>query len=608
MYSIEFILNGNKTLIQCNIDEKLKDICLRYTSKIQKDINKLYFLYGGNMINIELTFNQIVNKIDKERKKIILLVNEVNQISIKNNLKKSKELICPQCKENIRIKIEDYKINLFECKNGHKINNISLSEFENTQYIDEYKIKCDNCNENKGNIYNNIFYICYSCNKKLCPLCKNNHDQSHNLINYENKNYICESHSELFSSYCKGCNKNICMFCENEHDSHGIIYYKNIIPNKDKIKNELNELRYKIDKMNDNIKEIINILNKTSEYLEILYKINNDIINNYNIKNRNYQILQNINEMSNKNIINDINDIINEKKIEKKLKNILKIYYKIIQINNNIEISEINNKITKKEIKEIDEINIIYKINNNVDKIKIFGYYFVENNKKNCKIIYEGKEYELTEEFNVRKCNKNTLDIKLKGIKNIHNMSYIFHNCKSLLSVPNISNWNTNNVTNMRSLFLGCSSLLSLPDISKWDLSNTTNISCLFNGCSSLKSLPNISNWNTINITDMGCLFDSLSLRFLPDISKWNTSKVKKMNGMFEDCSLLESLPDISKWDTSNVTNMGCMFYNCSSLKSLPDISKWNTSNVIRLNWIFNGCSSLASFPDITKWNIIILK
>ena len=42
-------------------------------------------------------------------------------------------------------------------------------------------------------------------------------------------------------------------------------------------------------------------------------------------------------------------------------------------------------------------------------------------------------------------------------------MSYIFQNCSSLSSLPDISKWNTNNVANMENMFYGCSSELYNP-------------------------------------------------------------------------------------------------------------------------------------------------
>ena len=43
---------------------------------------------------------------------------------------KSNEIICPTCKENIFINLNDYKINLFNCKNKHNIRNILLKSYE----------------------------------------------------------------------------------------------------------------------------------------------------------------------------------------------------------------------------------------------------------------------------------------------------------------------------------------------------------------------------------------------------------------------------------------------------------------------------------------------
>ena len=97
-----------------------------------------------------------------------------------------------------------------------------------------------------------------------------------------------------------------------------------------------------------------------------------------------------------------------------------------------------------------------------------------------------------------------------------------------------------NRIINMNSMFSGCKSLISLPDISKWNTSNVNNMRYMFSYCKSLKSLP--------------------------DISKWNTSNVKEMISMFYECNSLISLPDISKWNTSNVNNMSYMLYKCKSL------------------------------------------
>ena len=52
----------------------------------------------------------------------------------------------------------------------------------------------------------------------------------------------------------------------------------------------------------------------------------------------------------------------------------------------------------------------------------------------------------------------------------------------------------------MNAVFYNCKSLISLPDISKWDTSNVTILSSIFANCESLKNMPDISKWNTKNI------------------------------------------------------------------------------------------------------------
>ena len=59
-------------------------------------------------------------------------------------------------------------------------------------------------------------------------------------------------------------------------------------------------------------------------------------------------------------------------------------------------------------------------------------------------------------------------------------LAYIFCNCSSLKSLPDISNWNTQNVVNMSGIFSGCSDIISLPDISKWNVDNVTDLSNMF--------------------------------------------------------------------------------------------------------------------------------
>ena len=180
----------------------------------------------------------------------------------------------------------------------------------------------------------------------------------------------------------------------------------------------------------------------------------------------------------------------------------------------------------------------------------------------------------------------------------ISNMSSITLKC---ISQPDISIFSK--VKRMGSMFHGCKSLISLPDMSNWNTSNVWDMRYMFYECNSLISLPDISNWNTSNVEDMrGLFYWCNSLISIPDISKWDTSKVTRMESMFQECKTLISLPDISNWNISNVEDMNYMFLRCESLILLPDISKWDTKHLSGLGYMFSECKSLISLPDLSKW------
>ena len=98
-------------------------------------------------------------------------------------------------------------------------------------------------------------------------------------------------------------------------------------------------------------------------------------------------------------------------------------------------------------------------INNNLNRdynVKIFGSIFVEHNRDKCKIIYENKEYDLEQDFLIKNISSDYLTIKLKGIKNITDMSFMFWKCSYLYSLPDIHKWNTKYIINMKDLFRLC--------------------------------------------------------------------------------------------------------------------------------------------------------
>ena len=382
MSVIEFNYKNNNIIVQGKEEEKMKTIIDKFLIKGYGTKDSLVFLYDGEKIDEEMTLSEQANDIDKLKKKMSIIAidfNDNNQ-NIKN-MKKSKNIICPECSENIRIKIDGKKISLYDCRNKHKKDDILLDQFEKTQYIDESKIICNACNKNnKDKVYGNKFFICFNCKFKLCPLCKTNHDKSHDIIDYDDKNYICATHSESYTSYCYDCKKDICAMCEKEHSGHKSITYGSILPDMKEVKNELKNLKQTIDEYKKEINKIIENLKNYLNNLDIYYKISYDIINNYENKKRNYPILRNIIDINN--FMKNLNKTIPENSILNKIDNIISFSDKNIEEKNYKE----KEKNEKEEMKENDNNN---KENDN-------------NNKENelTKIKEEENSENITEEEN----------------------------------------------------------------------------------------------------------------------------------------------------------------------------------------------------------------
>ena len=128
-----FIYNGISTSIQCKKDEKMEDICKRCAIKVGININDFYFLYGGENIDLKLSYEEIIDEDDLNRRKMSILIyqNSNNYLSTNENNQnlskiKSKNVICPICEENCLLNIKNYKLFLYGCRNKHNTENILI--------------------------------------------------------------------------------------------------------------------------------------------------------------------------------------------------------------------------------------------------------------------------------------------------------------------------------------------------------------------------------------------------------------------------------------------------------------------------------------------------
>ena len=353
---IQIIYKNKTTIINSEPGEKMGDIFKKFNEKKSVDINSIYFWYKERMIIPKVGVQDYLNVDSKKRNTI-----EIYAASKNDNYGKSKQVICPICGEPALIKLKNCKISICECKYHHNIEDLNLNEFENSQLINESKIICDKCKRhNKSDTYHNLFYICNTCKLNLCPVCHSQHDKAHSFINYDSKYFQCDIHEELYSSYCKTCNKNLCTICEQDHNDHDTIRLGKLLKKKNDLDNKIKEFKISFVKFKEDIERIINILQKVLNNCAIIYKINEEITQNFKIKFRNYHYLNNLKEFYNDDSSKKIENINSFRNYGQKIIQICKVYNSIY--NNELNIDDLfgdKEKLINESEKnsEIEELN-----------------------------------------------------------------------------------------------------------------------------------------------------------------------------------------------------------------------------------------------------------
>ena len=315
----EVIFNYGKLerIIKCNIDTKIKDIINEFSKNINIDPDNLYYIYQDNEVIEELTFFEQANEFDRFRKTMNIFAYNKKDIKEINEIDEmiSKDIICPECKENTFLTFKDFKFNFYGCKKNHNKTNITLFKYDESQKLDTNKLKCSQCNTNQVKI--NELYICNTCNKNICKVCKLNHDKNHIIINYEDKNYICKKHNKEYKKYCKTCKEDICITCENEHNNHNIFNLGEILLNKNELFYSAKKLKKLLKRFNFKIEMIKLILDEMRKMMFKYYDIYLINIINYDMNKKNYSKLKNLNYLYNKNetLIKDLINIIEDDKV-----------------------------------------------------------------------------------------------------------------------------------------------------------------------------------------------------------------------------------------------------------------------------------------------------
>ena len=185
--NVIFTLDGENLTVQCSEDDIMKDICQKYANKIQRDLNSLVFLYGGNQLNFLLKFKDLVT--DKERNEMKVLVYS----------KEKGEFTCPKCGEKIQLNTDKIDDRYTTISIIYEEMESKEEKFNNIIYYDE---RYDNNNINISNdidyferITNGAFFLCSNINslelikKDIIKKIEKDTDRDYWLSAEESKSY-----------------------------------------------------------------------------------------------------------------------------------------------------------------------------------------------------------------------------------------------------------------------------------------------------------------------------------------------------------------------------------------------------------------------------------
>ena len=339
-----FVYTNRAIPIQCQGKEKLVEVIKKYIAKLNSNssINDYYFYYEGNKIersNYEKTIEE--NEFGK---------NESFVLSVEKNIK---IIQCPKCNYgDCVVSLLNYKTTFYNCEHKHLHIGSYDNYFTDQVYYPE-KIICadekENCKKNAK--IDPDFQQCLTCSKidnrtkSYCSNCIKWHiAQKHEIIKYEDKNYYCLKHIKKMEKYCFQCKKNLCESCEEEHEKekeeyngHQIKSIDSLIPLEKEIielKNSLNEIRKYMESLQIVINELVYTLNGAMRIYTNYYNSANHIIEKYETFNKGKEAFKNFTifkclynlKLSNRQILEDLKSIINEKSNLDKAKYLIEIY------------------------------------------------------------------------------------------------------------------------------------------------------------------------------------------------------------------------------------------------------------------------------------------
>ena len=555
---IIFTFEGKETTIECSKEDKMKDICQKYSSKIESNLDSLLFLYGGNQLNLESSFENQANSIDKSENKMIISVFK----------KEESDLECPKCGDKIQFNFEPLK-NILS-SNNNIIDNIAgikliIENIVKNSLVEVVNVQLKNVNtilnSINGEIKTNIETLKNIIKDKDIINKKVDNNETMNLNDFQNKSVI----SGILDVDINDIENGIILF--NSNYDYDMDFY-------------LEDKKVSLEKDFDNNWRLNYSFITTGKYA--FWMVFNDIVTDMegffatgpNIYSLDFSLFDSTN-------LTNMRILFNKCKKLKEIKGFDKLN---------------TSKVIDMEGLFQNCITLEYIDLSNFDTSNVTNMAFMFNHCNRLKEI-KGLDKFITSKATTmegmfQSCFKlEFIDVSSFDTSNVEIMNFMFVDCFKLKGIKGINKLNTKKVTNMTGMFENCLSLKYL-NIENFDTSNVTNMSYMFNKCKKLKEIKGMDKFNTINLTTTYAMFQFCTEIEKIDLSGFDTSNVTNMSYMFNKCKKLKEIKGLNTFITKNVKYMEKMFNECSELENLV-LTSFETPNVTNFSSMFNKCNNL---------------
>ena len=148
--TVKFILESSEIIIiQCSKEDKMKDICNKFSLKTNINLNSYIFLYGGKLLNFESSFKDQANSIDNNNGEMSILVYK----------KENEELYCDKCYKIFKLnteKIEQIILSYCNIKAEIYAIQLQIKNMINNSLADSMNIQLKNINISLDSINKDI--------------------------------------------------------------------------------------------------------------------------------------------------------------------------------------------------------------------------------------------------------------------------------------------------------------------------------------------------------------------------------------------------------------------------------------------------------------------